>query len=525
MQNSNLIKLAIASLTFVALYTEKGFSATQQEKAEQAYNNGQCEKAVQLYKSLRETGKLSDKDKDMATFRIAYCSYNLGATAEAAEEFESILRKYPEEDEARLRYAESLMAEEQYEEAIKQATMVKDQQFFTDAQLLIARSYIELQDVDKAMPALDAVAKDSSMEAVVQFWRGLAYFQTYDETAAENAFRKSAKNSPQDYWTKSASINWLKTLADSKRWVHARAGAAYGYDSNVAQYTYKTSRTSSPDRSYYVGDQYWAYDALLSAKAFRFSKFSLVPSLSWSLQKYADATNKSYNSSTLTEDLTMTYAASYKWTLRSSLSYTDFKYDNSFYRSYLSAKVSAFYALSKRASAYATLEDRVIGGGGGANSLGPTVGLEGDTDYFYWLASVGYANQTGKKAVYSSSSGSVTSGTLGNSYSSMTVRGGLGKVLPWGFDLLGMASYSLTSYAKEDIPSSAAYSTDKRQDKSWTLQATLSKALIERRLTLIGSYSYTKTSSEGFQGLSYTSGSPDYNVDRSLASVYLSYGF
>ena len=397
------------------------------------------------------------------------------------------------------------------------------------AKVVAARAHLELQQAGKALGALNAAfGKDRSLDPVIEFWRGLAYFQLFNESAAEKAFRRSLKTSPNGWWTRTASINWLKTVRDSRRFIHARLGISYGSDDNIGQMTYKDSRTSAPNKSYYVADTYKSFDATLSTRALRTGKVGWVPSITAGGQYYTKSDNKGYNPFTVTGDLTATYAQSYRWTYRGSVYYSDLKYDNEAYQKYLGTNLSMLHAITKRTTVHFGLAGSQISGTSPGFTYGPTLGAEGETSEFYWLANASYTGASGEKAKFVTSAGStsLSSGAIGSAYSTKSIKAGIGRVLFWELDLLGQVTYAKTDYAREDVPSTAAFSTTARADTALSGQVTLSKTLIERRMTFTASYVYTKVDSQGFQGLSYSNGSsPDYNVTRSIASGYLSYGF
>lgn len=524
-RNLSVVGIAVVTSLQVAAQTESSLL----QKAAAFYDKAQCEEAIDAYETVLLSRTASNDDKNLAHFRIGYCSYNLGNYEKAATEFKTVLEKQPDEDEARLKYAESLFATEEFEESITQALKVKEADYVNDSKLLAARAYIEIQDSEKALAVLKGLNQTSpEMAPIIDFWKGLAYFQSFNETAATQSFMRAKQNSPEDLWTKSAATNWLTTLQDSKRDFHARAGISYGTDSNLAQLTYRASKNSSPDTSYYVSDSYLSGDLYFSTKAYRFGKVSMTPSIYATGLNYSKSSNKSYNPSSVTADLTTTYPSSYKWTYRTSLNYTDSRYNGAYYHNYLGVSAAALYAVSKRISASATLSYTSTIGNDQGQTVGPTFGIDGDNSMFYWLANVSYSTTTGTSATYVVNNGtaSVASGATFSNYNTLSAKVGAGRVLFWDLDLLVTLTTSTTNYAKEPVPPPSAFSTEQRVDTSTVIQASLSKTLIERRMTATLSVSSTKNSSSGYQGLVYTSGvSPDYNYDRNQASLYLSYGF
>jgi predicted negative regulator of RcsB-dependent stress response len=498
-------------------------NTTALDGANQLYDSGNCDKAVPMYQEIRKQANISADQKDIATFRIGYCAYSDGDFKTALTEFGAVIAAHPDEDEARLHYAESLQATQQYHESVVHALKVHDEDLYVSARLVAAQSLIEMQQAQKAITALkDASGKDTSLDPVVDFWRGMAYFQMFDEQAAETAFKRSYTSSNDKLWTRSASENWLKTLAESKSWVHFRAGATYGYDSDLTQLTYQDAPMAPPNSGYYIGDSFTAYDLSLSTKTFHSDRVTLSPSISTYGLYYSNPTNKAYNPTTYTANLAATYMANYRWTHRLSLSYTDSLYNNNHYLDYLAANYAAIYGISKNATAHAGLSVTHAVGDYPGWTYAPTIGAEGDMQPFYWLANVTYTQVTGDKAVYVNSGGSesVSTGSTFSNYTSETYRAGLGSVLPGDFDLLAEVTWTDTTFATETVPQSAAFALGQRKDHALSLQAVLSRSLIERRMTL-------NASSQGYQGLVYTSEgiSPSYTYVRSLASLYLSYGF
>lgn len=499
------------------------------EKANRLYDQGNCEDATRLFRSFRDQRPIKPEDRDLASFRIAYCAYTAGDFETARDEFANLLARRPDEDEARLRYAETLFALERFEDSVANALKVEDESFYPAARILAARGYLEIQRADLALNALkEALDKDKTLDPVVEFWRGLAHFQMFNEGSAEQSFRHAIRASPTELWTKSASQNWLETLSDSRRPVHARLGVAYGADSNLAQVTYRESAAGGPLSKYYVYDTYQAYDASISAKPIRAGKVAMVPSVSAFVQNYSQSANSSYNPQSYTADLTATYAPNYRMTYRGSLTYTDSKYNWQTYQDYLTANLSTIYGLSKHSTAHFSLGVTEIVNRTSAWIYNPSIGAEGDTSEFYWLASLGYSIASGETAnfVVNSSVATLASGIVASNYTSLVGSAGIGRVLPWSLDFLLKGTATQTKYAQENIPTGTAYSSSPRSDMILQVQATLSKTIIERRMTFTASYSYSNTTSSGFQGMEYSNGvSPDYNIWRYLASAYLSYGF
>lgn len=499
------------------------------EAANAAYDQGKCDKAITLYSEIRDSKGISEENRDVVTFRRGYCAYNLGNLELAKSEFLEVLKKYPDEDEARLRYAEVLFADEDFHGTIANSKRIRDPNLAKEARILMARAYIEIQEARSALLVLKKLDdKDPNLAPIIGFWRGVAYFQLFEYTAAENEFRRTMNASSPDLWTRTAAENWLSTVDDSQNWVHPRLGVTYGYDDNIGQYTYKSSATASPDKSYYVGDGFLAYDLYVSSRPFHVDKATIIPSLSTYIQKYNNSGNQSYNYTSTGADVTATIPADFRWTTRAGVSFSDAKYNNVFYHNYLGANGAIIYGISKTMSAYASASVSKAVGGNESTTFGPSVGINGDATDFYWLGNLSYSSTNGVKAVYTTSgtTTSVTSGSTFSSYQSTSIKAGIGTILPFEFDLLGTVLLTNTTYGKEDVPSGAAFSTSQRTDSSWTAQVNLSRSIIARRMTFIASYSYTNNTSNGYQGLSYTNGySPDYNITRSLVSANLSYGF
>ena len=96
------------------------------EAAAAAYDKGDCEAATTAYRALRENPQVTPDERDLATFRIGYCAYNAGDLEVAVSEFQALLLRRPEEDEARLRLAECQLSQEEFREAAENAAKVSD---------------------------------------------------------------------------------------------------------------------------------------------------------------------------------------------------------------------------------------------------------------------------------------------------------------------------------------------------------------------------------------------------------------
>lgn len=521
-------------LSFLLLTSLASFGFAQSEnlltKADEAYGDGSCDKAISLYDQVRQQPNATSDSKDLSTFRIAYCHYSAGNIDGALTEFDAFLRRQPDSDEARLRYAETLLSKEKYDEALENAKRITDPKHKLEARLVIARAYLETQETDKAIKELKIpTGTNPDLDPVVEYWRGVAYLQAFNLNSAESSFNSTIKMASENHWTKSAAESWLQNIEDSRVWIHPRVGLSYGSDTNIAGVLYKTTRNDAPDSSTAVKDTYTSADATLTSMPLRIGKNTFTPSISGYSLKYGKADNKSYNNSSYSVDLTALFPLTYRWNLTANASYSDLSYNNKHYLYYSNVGLGTVFAFTKTLSANLSYKNTKAIGDYPSVTNTATLGLGGETSYFYWLTSYSTATASADNPTYTQSAGvfSVSAGSSFSNYTANTMTLGIGRVLPYSFDIYFQAASTNTQYVDERVPPvNAAYVTMPRKDTTTVYQLNLSRAIIERRLTATLSYSSTKNVSEGYQGLMYSSGSSaDYNYAKTQTSIYLAYGY
>ena len=492
--------------------------------ANDAYDHGDCAGAIQRYRLLIKSKRLSNNEREDAVYRLSNCYAQTSEPEKAAAGFRYLLRKYPAQDDARLHLAEALLAQKKIDEAIAEAQKIKDPAQISEAKLLIARAQIEANDEEKALKTLQELQKQNpGWTPYVEYWRGVAYFQIFDESAAQQAFQRSARNSNQELWTRSASENWLSHLRDDRQWVHARMTLGFGVDTNVAQLRYRTSATGEVDSGTDLQDGFKELDLTISTKPFHLGKMSLTPSFTHTGQYYN--TYSAYNPQSLGFQVAASQPQSQWWTFHGSLAWSDSRYNWIYSQDYLTLNLSEAYGITRKTTTHLGLAITRQVQSHPAWSIGPSMGYESEFEKFYWLAGISYTLTSGESAVIANSSSgwTTTSGTLASSYKALNLRVGAGRTVE-GFDLFAQTAFTLTSYAKEIVPAGAAFSDEARVDKNYWLQLSASHSIVEKSLTASLSYSYTLNFSDGFQGTLYTTGSsPDYTYRRGLASLLFTY--
>ncbi len=107
----NYLKKSTFVLLLIAIFFLQRSLAQEAEdkftKADALYGQGDCKSAIVEYQNvLKQKNNLEDKKKIL--FRSSYCQYILGEFAKSEKGFETYLKKIPDHQEARVRYAQSL---------------------------------------------------------------------------------------------------------------------------------------------------------------------------------------------------------------------------------------------------------------------------------------------------------------------------------------------------------------------------------------------------------------------------------
>jgi tetratricopeptide (TPR) repeat protein len=493
---------------------KKGTARYLLNRGNHFYGLGDCTKSVHFYeKILQSKTNVDEETRTESLFRAGYCYTQLEHYEDAENRFEEFLKIEPENEEARMKYMEVLFAQNKHRDVIEAGNLISSPSYLASAHLMMAQSHLQLEENDEAIASLNAIPKSPDWDPVVSYWRGVAYFNSFDDSSAIRSFIDSRKRSRPSLWTRTASENWLQSIKESRRFLRGQIDLGYLYDGNLGQSTYKNSgETIAEGPASYTKDQAYTLGLRLETRPLGGRRFFLVPSLSYLSSFYRE--QKTYSSEAITAQLTAAQVLNSKFSLRESVSFLDSRYQ---YRYSPTAALS--FNLSGGLTKQIRTRPATIRNLSGGTFL--------TTGSLYWTASVNASTAKGEAATYVASTSTapyeLSSGVTGSNYTSEAFTLGMGTHLFWGMDGFLQYTYTGTQYAAEVLPSGAAETDEARRDLDRTWQISLSRALVEKRLTLNLIYSRTTHRSVGFQGLLYSTdgASPNYNYSRNQAQLVL----
>lgn len=532
--------------------------------ADSLYQKGDCAGAIRLYEMLSKNSKVSAEDQSLSQFRSAYCHLSLGDDSDAEKGFSEYLKKHPENDEARLKYAQSLYNQEKNEKAHKEAKAVQSDSFQMEAKVLAARATLADGKAEAALSELQEIGNEGDWGPVVFYWQGVAYLNLDNEDKAEEFFKKAKNSAPSDHWVKNDAEYKLEGIRENQRRFHFSLSGGYLFDGNVAQSggymsmggpangpeggptngpqpggTGSTNKPppgepgsipgSSTQTTSYTIDRGYMGSLDLTLTPIRVGpKFQLLVGGDAYATFYQSQT--SYNYETINARIEADYKASSAWKFFLASNYLDTRYYYAFYQDYLVVTPGITWNISNRITAYLTVPVTWYMVARPATLVGPSLSFQYQP-FGFWSITLGgsYLNAKGQAAVYSTTQPTtVDSGTAFSRYS--TYGGFLSTkfYLPFGFELFAQCSLYRTSYALESPPpppGQPATQVDARSDLMWSAQASLSRDIIAKIVSLSLSFTYTSNNSTGYQGLGSGGSVPIDSYTRPYALLTLAIAY
>lgn len=504
------------------------------ERADRAYQGGDCEKAISEYSELIVHDKADGALRNLAQFRVAYCQLNNGDSANAELGFNRVVGNDPANTEARARLAQSIFNQSRYRDAMAAARLVPAASpFKVEAMILSARSNIELGQHRTALLELEAIKPSADWKPVVDYWRAVAYYHGDEDVRAERLFVQARDTSPNTLWVRAEAQSWLESMKNESRRLHLQVVGGAFYDGNVEQSLTRTlsgaagpsampgpggNQVGAPissslssaiqDRGLSV-----SVDADFTVYHSRKNHFSIGVESSGSFYQ----NQGSYNFQTLTGKVEGARQFSSSLSAGLSASYENTRYAYSYYQDYLILTPSLNWSIDSDLylGLSAPLTTNMVTRP--SFTYAPALSLRYDLGGSFILSGgASYTSANGQAAVYSSTTPpTVTSGTAFSRYTTIGGYLGLGTTLPLDIDASVQVSLYATSYAQESLTVPAGQpALQSRSDKLTTVQASLSRSIIPRLWSLSLSVSSASNASSGFPGVGSAGVIPDNNYSR-----------
>lgn len=500
-------------------------------EADALYYEGNCAGAVSVYRRHYYARETSEEEKDRILFRTSYCYLDLSQYDAAAEGFHAFLKRFPGNEEARLRFAQALFQLKKYEDARDHALAIKEEPYATEATLLAAQAEIELGDTQSAVERLNKARVSDEWRPIFFYWLGVAKAREHDLRIAESYFRYAGSIAPADSWVREESWNWLSQIRSDSAF-RGTVVLGYFYDSNLAQQSIVFTDNlgvpleATPKEESYYGDDGFYVGAELSYRLLQKRKWNLGVFAGGSATHYSDFT--SFNNQSLTGGFAGSYEINPKFTAGLTLKYLSSRYDYRYYQDYVIATPGLTFTAHENLFFHFEIPYTWYARTRFSETYGPAL----SSRYFFRGGSVfgglSYARTTSEKATYYvvSSLAYVLTGNMFSNYETQGRFLGVTINLPWNLFATVQVSSYLTDYDREDIPSDAVQSAAAaRSDDLLTLGADLTWVPYPNTWSLSLAYNYSKNESTGLQGLALANQVSDYNYNRSyvLLSTTLSF--
>ncbi len=514
-----------AAIVFLILFSGSSSAAELSNELTQAnefYQKGDCASAINAYQKIANDAASAEADKDLANFRSSYCYLDSKQIDAAIAGFQRVVGKYPQNDEARFRLAQALSQADRYKEARDEALKIKDSGLLPEAVLLAAQQDLELGEPVSAINLLSSVKVTGDATAIYAYWLGVAEYRDGDVPKAEYYFKYAISKSAPDLWVISESKGWLETIRKEKAWAHGSATFGYFYDGNVAEQSLLSVDSnnfpiqSAPLSSSYYTDNGYEVAANLTFRLVNEKRWNLYTSLSYSTPFYSVYSN--YNNEVYTASVASSYKISTFWSTDLTAKYIDSRYAAVYYQDYLSLTAGVNSQLTKKLSArfevpftmyMNTTFSKLYGGNLSAHYLVPFGTIyAGESVYKVSGGPVATFTASGNTA-------SLNSGTMFVNYNSNSTYLGTTVPLIRDFHITGQVSLTNVSYNKELVPSGTVQaSIADRSDKTWAYSAELAGPLKANFWFASLSYTYTKDTSAGLQGLPSSGQISSYSYTR-----------
>jgi len=498
------------------------------QKADELYDQGDCEEAITEYRKLAHPQNSAER-KEKILFRTSYCQFTLGQFQKSEKGFELYLKKYPNQQEARLKLAQSQFFNGKAALAKTNAQLITDAEFKTDALILEARAEMHENQLQKARDVLGQAKPEQSQAGEVRYWQGVVEYQSDQEEKAIEYFLEAQKHQKPDWLSQEAKA-WLEQIEKNKKKFSSTISFGGVYDTNIGQgggyFTAHGGGGGSKPAATggYTADSgpYFQADFRSTWSAKR--KSSTTSSLSLSSPFYGS--NPAYNYQSIGLDLNHQFQTQSLKNYGFLFKYLETFYNGLYSQDYLLFTPSLGWNLTKKFWMKLSLPLNYY-----LNNKQILVSsFTSDMQYelnsrFQFLFGLGYTLSSAPAAVISlGPPPATTSGTVFSRYN--TVMGSLGFVWNWSesFQLGASGSYSTTNYESENLPA-VGNPPKARSDVTAVGQISMTKMLTKDFWYLTLSSSYTDNLSTGFAGLP-TNGSVQNNTYyRSYSTLTTSFVF
>ncbi len=515
-------------LPLVFLFSIHAYANEKLQAANALYESGNCEKAIPAFQAI-STSDLDQAGNDKVLFRVSYCQFFLGNYQESEKGFKKYLSTHANEEEANLKYAQSLLYQGKNSEAKTVAQKIKSADFLADAAIVIGRAQMELGEYGNSLNTLRPYL--GNPEAI--YWSAVASYYADEDSIAEKGFSSASEKADKDSWVKTESLNWLKKIKEDKRKLHVRLTAGFLKDSNIDQSG--GSRTGDPgpggpgsSKAYYANTNYTSakggYAALdLIHNTYSSRKTYLTTTLSGSTPFYSGYSN--YNLQTASLDFTLKRFETNTFTYGTSLKYADTFYNRVYSQDYIYFTPYASWSFapdfwlkfSIPVTAYMNSKDIKLYSGN----------LDLSYDVASWVSFYVGASKLKSSApetvITASGNGSstVTSGTIFSHYN--TTGAYIGATFyPIDTYQVGLTgSKYTTKYDLERLPPGQRHQA--REDKLTAYQVSLTKTFIQNVLSLNLSFSHTKNDSTGYPGIKSNNSVSNNSYTRNYTLLTLEY--
>jgi TolA-binding protein len=487
--------------------------------AEEAYENGDCKTAIKLYEPISQNKTLAAETQSLAVFRIAYCHYSNGEAELAEKNFRKYLKLFPKDEEARLRYAESLFQQGKWTTVIQDTQRSQGSWSKSELDLLIGRSYLELRAPETAIRYFATIPAGSAMDATATYWRAVAHYQRGDRRAARIQFdhARQIKNAPE--WIREYSNDWIRQIKQELSWLQGSLTLGYFYDGNLGFTSSQSVNPTTgqpllyaPNESSYIKDHGFLINPRLYGTLFERHPFSMSYELEATKPFYLN--NHSYENETLSASLSMKYILSSRLKLGLESKYLDSRYHYLYYQDFLSFNPNASFSIDRKWNVSIAIPYTLYRITRNLTLISPSVNARYQiTPNLNLNAGINLSVTSGEKATYTATSPAyVSTGTMFSNSTALGANLGMGIQLPKGFYFSAQAGIYSTKYAAESAGVSGT--AQARSDQLLLYSADLYFDWIKDSVGLDLSYSQFTNTSRGFQGIAYDTTMSTYNYKR-----------
>lgn len=517
-----LTSLLLASQAFATADHTAARALDHFMEAEQAYDFGDCFNAINLFNRAASRIRLSEEQKVTALFKTGYCYYNLGNDKAAQLAFYHYLRKVPDNDEARLRFSQSLYRDQKFVDSRKQAELIKDPAFLEEAWLQSVLASVSLGENKRVIDFISTHEVSKELQPAFLYWLGVAQYNHNSLQDSRRSFQKSIEVSPADHWVRTNSPPWIEQINAELKTVRGSLTLGYIIDSNVAQQSLLTvdsaekPLTITPNKNSYINDAAYWVSARLTTQLYRDRAFTLTNTLSASSPFYQK--NRAYNNQNLSAAMDGQIRLSKRMYVGANAQFLDSRYNYKYSQNYLIFDPYMNWLPNDQLYIHADLAYTYYVSTSVGRVLNPRVFARLVlADWVALLGGAGYSRSRGQTAYYTSYYGVpyVTSGSQFSRYSNKSLTLGATFTLPPSWSFTFTATHTWTDYESENEgQTTSAISYPNRGDKTWSLSGELSTALYKDLLYLGASSTYTANRSNGYQGSIYGNVRSDYNFNR-----------